>query len=186
LKVPGLYNIYNTLATISIAREINCEFEEIIMALEQFKPVPMRMQQVEINGITIFNDAFNANPQSVLAALETFDKFTCLGKKVVILGDMLELGLKSAVLHRNVGKNLPESINILITVGEQAKHITEGAKEADKKLSAIFVCNSPQEATDKLVDILKNNDKILIKGSRLMKLEEIVTRLQEKFKDADK
>ncbi len=186
LNIPGVFNIYNALAAISVAREMNCPFEEIIPALEAFKPALMRMQKIEMGKITLFNDSFNANPQSVMAALETFDKFECSGKKVVVLGDMLELGHRSNELHQNIGKNIPDSISILITVGKQAKQIAEGAKTFNKKLDGIFVFDRIQEVTDKLVDILANNDKILIKGSRLMKLEEIVNKLREHYKDADK
>ncbi len=185
LKVPGVFNIYNALAAASITKALGCEFENIVLALEEYTAAPMRMERVEINGITIFNDAFNANPQSMLAALETFANFTASGRKIVVLGDMLELGIKSAEFHRDLGKNLPKSIDILVTVGEQAKHIAEGSNEAEKKPEEVIICNDYLKASNKLVDIIKKGDKILIKGSRLMKLEEIINKLKQQHMDAD-
>jgi UDP-N-acetylmuramoyl-tripeptide--D-alanyl-D-alanine ligase len=181
LRVPGVYNIYNFLGAASIARLLDCKFEDIIAGIDDFKPAPMRMEQINIDGIEIINDAFNANPQSMLAALDSFASFICTGKKIAILGDMLELGQKSTELHRALGEKLPPSINILITVGEQAKFIASGAINAGKKSEDIITCKDHQEAYNKLVDILKNGDKILVKGSRLMKLEEIITKLKDYY-----
>jgi UDP-N-acetylmuramoyl-tripeptide--D-alanyl-D-alanine ligase len=181
LRVPGVYNIYNFLGAASIARLLDCKFEDIIAGIDDFKPAPMRMEQINIDGIEIINDAFNANPQSMLAALDSFASFICTGKKIAILCDMLELGQKSTELHRALGEKLPPSINILITVGEQAKFIASGAINAGKKSEDIITCKDHQEAYNKLVDILKNGDKILVKGSRLMKLEEIITKLKDYY-----
>ncbi len=181
LRVPGVYNIYNFLGAASVARALECKFEDITAAIDDFKPAPMRMEQINIDDIEIINDAFNANPQSMLAALETFADFMCAGKKIAILGDMLELGQKSTELHRSLGEKLPSSINMLITVGEQAKYIASGAINAGRKTEEVITCKDHQEAYNKLIDILKNGDKILVKGSRLMKLEEIITKLKDNY-----
>jgi len=181
LRVPGVYNIYNFLGAASIARLLDCKFEDIIAGIDDFKPAPMRMEQINIDGIEIINDAFNANPQSMLAALDSFASFICTGKKIAILGDMLELGDISTGLHRALGEKLPSSINVLITVGEQAKFIASGAINAGRTTEDVITCKDHQEAYKKLVDILKKGDKILVKGSRLMKLEEIITKLKDYY-----
>ncbi|MEO0092564.1 MAG: UDP-N-acetylmuramoyl-tripeptide--D-alanyl-D-alanine ligase [candidate division WOR-3 bacterium] len=183
LNVPGIYNIYNALAAISVARAVGFEFEEIISKLSDFLLPRMRMEKIEINGITIYNDAFNANPQSMISALNTFAKFTKgNGKKIAVLSDMLELGDKSIELHKWVGETFPEGIDILLTVGEQAKYIAESAQDK-KNPKQIFVCNNNIEAVHNLVDIINIGDKILIKGSRLMRLEELTSKLKEYYFD---
>lgn len=180
LNIPGLHNIYNALAAISTARYLNLELDTIIGTLETFKLNSMRMEKIIINDIEIHNDAFNANPQSMLTAIETFMQFKSSGRKVLILGDMLELGKKSEELHENIGHHIPANIDVLITIGKQAEYIAKSAKyNANIKMIETFV--DVQEAAHKLVDIIKNKDKILIKGSRAVKLELIIKRLKELY-----
>jgi len=180
LNIPGVYNIYNALAAITIARVLDFDFKDIINSLETFRLTTMRMEQLNINGIDIINDAYNANPQSMMASLVTFSGFTCKGRKIAILGDMLELGKKSPELHKNIGRKIPDGINILITVGEQATFIAEEAKKINK-LDLILQYPNPQEAANKLIDIIKIGDKILIKGSRAVKMEEIINKFKEYY-----
>lgn len=186
LSIPGIYNIYNALAATCVAQAMDADFTDIVSSLESFKLTMMRMEKLNINGIEIINDAYNANPQSMMASLETFVGFSSKGRKVVILGDMLELGEKSSELHKNLGKNLPDGINILVTVGEQAKYIAEEAKKVGKTLDMILTYTDPLEAGNKLVDIIRNTDKILIKGSRAVKMEEIINKLEAYYGTKDK
>lgn len=181
LMIPGLYNIYNALAAITVASVLGIEFSEIIKALEKFKLPAMRMERLNISGIEIINDAYNANPQSMMVALNTFVKFPSNGRKIAILGDMLELGEQSPKLHKNLGKNLPAGIDILVTVGEMAKYIASGAQENSNKPDIILTFDNPTEAGNKLVDIIKINDKILIKGSRAVKMEQIIYKFKEYY-----
>jgi len=180
LSVPGIYNIYNALAAVGVARIFDIGYEEIVSLLTSFKLTSMRMERLNIHGIEIINDAYNANPQSMLASLQTFAQFPSQERKVLILGDMLELGKKSKELHKNVGKNLPDGMNLLVTVGKGAKFIAQQAKYA-KKIEQILSFADAEEAANKLVDIIKINDKILIKGSRAMKLEKIINKLKEYY-----
>jgi UDP-N-acetylmuramoyl-tripeptide--D-alanyl-D-alanine ligase len=186
LSTPGIYNIYNALAAICVAQTMDISIHDIIATLETFQMTSMRMEKLNINGLEIINDAYNANPQSMMASLETFITFPSSGRKVVILGDMLELGEQSPELHKNLGKNLPNSIDILVTVGEQAKYIAIGAQEKGKKLDMILTFENPTQAGNKLVDIIKITDKILIKGSRAVKMEEIINKFKEYYDNKSK
>jgi UDP-N-acetylmuramoyl-tripeptide--D-alanyl-D-alanine ligase len=180
LKIPGIYNIYNALAAVSVARIFDIDFDEIVGVLKSFKLTSMRMEKLNISGIEIINDAYNANPQSMLASLQTFAQFPSQGRKVLILGDMLELGKKSKELHKEVGAGLPDEINVLITVGKQAKFIAKQAKYT-KKIEQIMSFTDSEDAAKKLVDFIQINDKILIKGSRAMQMEKIINKLKEYY-----
>lgn len=186
LSIPGVYNIYNALAVICVAQVMNIGISDIAQSLRDFQLASMRMERININGLEIINDAYNANPQSMMASLETFMTFPSSGRRVVILGDMLELGEQSPEFHRNLGRNLPVGIDILVTVGEQAKYIAQGVKEKGKKVDMILTFDNPNEAGNKLVDIIKINDKILIKGSRAVKMEEIINKFKEYYGNKDK
>lgn len=186
LTIPGIYNIYNALGAVCVARSVGCEFDEIVSRLAEFSPARMRMEKIEINGIVIYNDAFNANPQSMISALNTFAKFSPdQGKKIAVLSDMLELGDKSIELHQLVGNQIPQGIDILLTVGTHAQYIAESAQRKEN-LQQVIICRDHTEAFHKLVDILNPNDKILIKGSRLMKLELIIEKLKEYYSNSTK
>lgn len=185
LNFPGQYNIYNALAAISVAHIFNISWEKIIDDLKSFKLIDMRMQKIDINGIEIFNDAYNANPQSMIAALETFANFSTKGKKIVILGDMLELGDKSVELHKKVGESFPTGIDIIITFGQYAHYIAEHAK-LNNKVKDTFLLNTFSDIVNKLVDIIGKNDKILLKGSRALKMEEIIYNLQRYYASKNK
>ncbi len=180
LNFPGRYNIYNALAAISVAQIFNISWEKIIDDLKSFKLLDMRMQKIDINGIEIFNDAYNANPQSMIAALQTFANFSAKGKKIVVLGDMLELGEKSVELHKKVGETFPNGIDIIITFGQYAHYIAEQAK-LNNKVKDTFLLDSISDIVNKLVDITCKSDKILIKGSRALKMEEIIYNLQKYY-----
>lgn len=180
LNIPGIYNIYNALAAVSVARIFDLDFSKIIQALKRFKLSTMRMEKIEFNGIEIINDAYNANPQSMIASLQTFAHFSSKGRKVVILGDMLELGKKSKEMHCYIGKNIPNNIDVLITVGKQARYIARQAKN-NQQIGIVVSYPDAEQSANKLVDIIKIKDKILIKGSRDVKMELIVNKLREYY-----
>ncbi|MCS7258628.1 MAG: UDP-N-acetylmuramoyl-tripeptide--D-alanyl-D-alanine ligase, partial [candidate division WOR-3 bacterium] len=181
LKIPGIYNIYNALSAISVGLLFELKITDITEMLYYFKSPNMRMEKVTLlNGVTVFNDAYNANPQSMQAALLTFANFSTNGRKIAILGDMCELGEQSISLHRKVGTQFPAGIDILITVGKYAYYIAEEIKKNNKSLE-LYSYFDINDVCNNVVDIVKNNDKILIKGSRAMKMETILECLKEKY-----
>jgi len=173
IKLPclGEYNVYNSLAAAAVGKIMGLNSEEIKVGLENYKPAEMRMQKFFRNGITIINDAYNSNPRSLSSALEFFDRLHCRGKKIAVLADMLELGEDSAQLHRQIGEKIPPSIDVLITVGDYAKLFAESA---EKMVPNIHSLSSNLEASKLLNNIFEEGDAILLKGSRGMKLEEVL------------
>ncbi|MEA3453339.1 MAG: cyanophycin synthetase, partial [Candidatus Caldatribacteriota bacterium] len=143
-----------------------------------FKPLDLHMQLSNFyKGIKILNDSYNASPLSVKSALETLAEVALKKRKIAILGDMLELGEKADFYHREIGKEVAKlSIDILITVGPGGKIIAQSSKEEGMAEERVFSFekNEKINLSKKLLSLTKAGDFILLKGSREMKMEEIL------------
>ncbi|MHB9032860.1 MAG: glutamate ligase domain-containing protein, partial [Anaerolineae bacterium] len=128
-----------------------------------------------IRGITILNDAYNANPSSTNAALDVLASLP--GRHIAILGDMLELGPEELAGHRAVGKHAAESVDLLVALGSRAREIASAALEAG--LQDVHVSSTTDEVVAFIKPLLEPEDVVLIKGSRGMAMERIVQALQE-------
>ena len=176
-------NVYNGLAAVAVAHSVfGLNLKEIIAKLREFSFPPMRMELINFSAggkdIKVINDSYNANPQSMKEALFTLKNIYTPGRKIAVLGDMLELGEKAPHFHYWVGKLCRAcQIDILITVGSLARHIARGAKDAGIVKESIFTLDDIRETTETLSHILKPEDVVLIKGSRRMKMEEIADTL---------
>lgn len=180
VHMPGIHNVYNALSAISIALMYGLTKNEIDEGLKNFKPSKMRMEV--FNGIMntkIINDAYNANPDSMQAAINVLASMEALGRKVCILGDMFELGEFSKEGHRLVGKFAAENnVEVIIAVGKMSGEIIKGAKMFGANIM-LYSFDCITEVIVNLKDIIKYNDIILIKGSRGMYMENIVESLRE-------
>ena len=178
IKQQGIHNVYNALVGIWIGWYKGLNIDEINNGLINYTPSKMRMEIIKTNNITIVNDAYNASPDSMKAALSVIKDMNG-NRKIAVLGNMLELGQFSEKVHRNVGEHAVDKIDILISIGDYAKWIAEEFKKYDNKKD-VYTVNSNNEACDILNRILKEDDIVLLKGSRGMKLEEIAVYLQER------
>lgn len=172
VPVGGNHFIQNSLCAISVGKIFKMPVEKIIEGIKNFKLTKKRMDINTLeNNITIINDFYNANYDSMKAALEYLGKIQNK-RKIAVLGDMLELGSYSKELHEKVGKEVVKNnIDILITVGKEAKYI---AKIATNKINNIIECNSNEEAIKELNKIKNENDIILLKASNGMNFGEIL------------
>ena len=171
LPCLGIHNVSNALAAASVGIWAGLTPAEIRDGLENYQPANMRMQPIECNGLYIINDAYNSNPESLRKALEFLSGTRTPGKRIAILGDMLELGEESEKLHFEAGMNLPANIDALISVGTRSRDIVRGATD---HVETTFACETAREAARQLHEISRSGDVVLIKGSRGMKLEQIV------------
>lgn len=180
IPIAGTHNVYNGLSAIAAGLYLGISLEKIKEGLREFKPPLMRMESIVLqNGMTLINDAYNANPESMRAAIETLHNMLCKGRKLLILGDMMELGEHTEKGHYEVGKYAAiNRVDVLVTIGERSKRIKDGAIE--NGLEEVYHFENNREAKDKLMDILRPFDTVLIKGSRAIKLEEIVYYLRER------
>lgn len=176
VSMPGKHNAENALAAVTVGLAMRVQPAKIQKALVSFQPASMRMQIHTVAGVTILNDAYNANPDSMLAALAALRIMKSKGKKIAVLGDMLELGVQSDDLHQKIGRALSKyHINILLTFGPHAKSIHDTASVETK---AHF--DSKPALAEYLLHTFADGDIVLIKGSREMKMEEIITALSER------
>lgn len=183
ISIPclGIHNVYNALAAVAVALNMGVHLTDIKEGLLAFKNVAMRQQISEINGITIIDDSYNASPDSMKSAVNVLKSMDG-GRKIVVMADMLELGENSAKAHYEIGRYIAiEEINMLITIGDISKNASEGAKSVNQN-TLVFHCSDNEEAYKLLESTLKENDKVLIKGSRGMHTEEIVKKLTENLK----
>ncbi|MBE0556032.1 MAG: UDP-N-acetylmuramoyl-tripeptide--D-alanyl-D-alanine ligase [Proteobacteria bacterium] len=177
LSVPGRHSAMNALAAAAVGRALRVPFTEIKKALESFRPANKRTHIKRIAGITILDDTYNANPDSVRAALETLEGLPSEGKKIAVLGDMLELGGQSEAEHRAIGDTLSGgSVEYLLTYGEQAQAIHDAA-------AVSFKAHYDQKnmLAEYLIELVTPGDAVLVKGSRGMRMEDVVTFLVERL-----
>ena len=170
IPMLGRHNVLNALAAICAGIAVNLTFEKIRDGLKNLNKTKMRFEIEERNGLKIINDAYNASPASMRAALQTTAQIA-EGRKIAVLGDMLELGEISEKAHRQVGEEVfKNNFDILITYGQLGKLIAEGAVGVKK----IFTSDTHEEAANYLKKILQSGDTILFKGSRGMQMEKII------------
>ena len=140
----------------------------------------MRMEQFAINGVRFVNDCYNANVPSMKAALQMMRETPCAGRKIAVLGDMLELGEHAQDAHLDIGAMAANSgLALLVTVGQSARWIAEAAVEAGMEMHRVLRVNNATEATMSLRALAQEGDLVLLKGSRQLQLEEILESFQE-------
>ncbi|MCK4307071.1 UDP-N-acetylmuramoyl-tripeptide--D-alanyl-D-alanine ligase [candidate division WOR-3 bacterium] len=175
LPLVGKYQVYNALAAISVGIHSNLELQEMSEALKEVTPVPHREEIINFNGIKIIDSTYNANPVSMRLAIEELKRYS--GRKVAILGDMLELGENASQFHLAIGKTLKEfGVQIIIGVGELAKGYVNGNRVDEK-----FHFKSTDLLLEELENIIKPGDVILIKGSHAIGMDRIVESLKLKI-----
>ncbi|HUW66087.1 MAG TPA: UDP-N-acetylmuramoyl-tripeptide--D-alanyl-D-alanine ligase [Spirochaetia bacterium] len=182
LPLAGRHNAVNALAAIGVARELGLSSEEIGRGLSTLRPAAMRLAVLDLGRILLIDDAYNASPTSTGAALETLAQLAGNRRKVAVLGDMLELGELAPGGHRVVGAAAAaQGVDLLVTVGNLAGLIAEGARLAGLPESRVFSVPDNRAALELLADLLGDADVVLVKGSRGMHMEEIVAGLQGRY-----
>ncbi|RJQ51878.1 MAG: UDP-N-acetylmuramoyl-tripeptide--D-alanyl-D-alanine ligase [Actinobacteria bacterium] len=176
LPVLGLHNVYNFCASAAVALELGVALGDIVESLKSVTFSAMRMQlYATADGVTVLNDAYNANPTSMRAALDTLAAIKTSGKKIAVLGDMTELGSMTDVAHFQVGEQAARAgVDLLVTVGRHSGRIADGAMVAGMGKHHIRRCQTSGEASKFVKRALEPADVVLVKASRVMRLEEVV------------
>ncbi len=173
LASAGMHNVSNALAAAAVGSTFRVSAKKISGALGKFSSTSKRMEIIHRNGIIILNDTYNANPDSVIVALETLRAIQTSGKKIVVLGDMRELGDASKREHINIGVAVAEmKFDHLFTTGHFSKYTHDAAQ-----LPAAKYFETKEELASSLKQIVKQGDVVLVKGSRGMKMEDVVAQL---------
>lgn len=190
LPLPGEHNVANALAAAACVSAFSrmaastrtdtsdaadSRLDMLKQGLERFSASPMRMQVLTCRGVTFLNDAYNANPNSMASALRTLRTMACDGRKIAVLGDMLELGDISAAAHAEVGELAAAvPVRALFLMGEYAGDAARGAMKAGMANSQITMAASHAEVAAQLAEVAEPGDIVLLKASRGMALERVL------------
>lgn len=182
LFVPfsGLHNLSNALAALAVASLLQVSLEDATARIAETEPAAKRMQiHYTPKQVAVVDDTYNANPASVSAALHTLKHLANGSRRVVILGDMLELGDEAPKLHREVGKQVAQvGAKMFVAVGELAEEMVKGAQDCPHPPVCQIYPDSATAAT-KVPDWVQPGDVVLVKGSRALQMEQVVKAIIE-------
>ena len=178
LPVGGEHNVKNALAALAVCRRLGLTTKQFAEAMRDFKPVGGRMVVRQVNGITILDDTYNANPSSMEAGLAELVSRGVSGRRIFVCGDMNELGPAAQAYHRALGREVvAKGVDLLLTVGSQAAWVAEAALEAGMGKASVQRCHNAKRMARLIKAMLHDEDTILVKGSRAVGLETVVEAL---------
>ncbi len=177
LGLLGEWNIQNALAAAAVAMLHGVPLDECARRLGDFRPAKMRMERMDLAGVTILNDAYNSNPESAVRAVREFGRFPAGGRRVAVMGDMRELGAQSERYHRELGLLLAASpVDVVVGVGRESRAMLEAVDGAKERHGFETV----DEVRGRLADLVRPGDAVLLKASRAIGLERIVKWIGER------
>lgn len=177
LAIPGKVAALNALAASAVGLHYQVDEEVLVAALENFQPPHQRFVQFEFGPYHIINDTYNANPDSTIAALETFRRIKVAGRRIFIMGDMLELGQYAETGHIRVGQAVATNdIDRFYGIGHMTAHAATAAVQSG--LQCVYHFDRKSDLIAALKSDLKNGDTLLVKGSRGSRMEEIIEGLK--------
>jgi UDP-N-acetylmuramoyl-tripeptide--D-alanyl-D-alanine ligase len=177
LNVLGRFNVYNALAASAVSVSLGMGVDEIRAALETYRGVPMRFELIRKKGITVVNDAYNANPSSMEQSIRETLRIRTGGRAVAVLGDMHELDEFSEKAHRNIGTLVSAlGLDVFVAVGDMMGLAAEEAVKSriGKAGPEVYTFNNINDVRTRIMGILKKGDTVLIKGSRSAGMEKII------------
>ena len=177
MRVPGLHNRANLAAAVAGAKRLDVPFDAIAGAIPDVELPPGRYQSIEVRGLRVIYDAYNANASGMMAALDAFaaEKGS---RRIAVLASMAELGDESQALHERVGGHAARRVDVLLVAGDFAAALALGARRAGLEPAAIVAVKTNSAAARWLRENARAGDVVLLKGSRKYQLEEIVEELR--------
>jgi UDP-N-acetylmuramoyl-tripeptide--D-alanyl-D-alanine ligase len=179
VPVWGRHHLTSVLAAIAVGREWGLSLADMADALAGFQPPPMRCQVIEIKGATIINDCYNSSPTAMRAALDLLREFDAPGRRIVVCGDMRELGDEEARWHRELGGEVVTrcGADVLVACGERAEEVVRAARHSGMPRERTLACDDPLDAVHRLRDWVQAGDVVLVKGSRALGMERFISAL---------
>jgi UDP-N-acetylmuramoyl-tripeptide--D-alanyl-D-alanine ligase len=177
INLLGRHQVMNAMLAMAVGAELGLSRAEIERGLAECQPPKMRMQLWESNGVRVLDDAYNANADSMLAALQTLQDMPCKGRRVAVLGDMAELGAQTEAAHIEVGRRTAEAgVGQLFAIGEMAPVMAKAARDAG--LNRVFEFVDADTAASAVKSFVKPGDVVLLKASRVARLERVAEALR--------
>ncbi len=180
MPVYGQQFVYAALTAFAVADYFGISIDEISKKLNNFKSAPGRFERINLNQLILIDDTYNANPTSMLAALKSLARLDAQRRKVAILGDMRELGSAYQESHQRVGQAAANSVDLLMIIGEGGELIKQSAIEAGFPAEQAISLDI-SSARDVISTHLRDNDTVLVKGSRAVGMDKIVDLIKQKF-----
>jgi UDP-N-acetylmuramoyl-tripeptide--D-alanyl-D-alanine ligase len=186
LPLPGPGNVKNALAAFAICRQFEITAEDFAESVKTLSAVPMRTELLKIGSVTIINDCYNANPASMRNAIDILANFRKTrkqnGRLVFVCGDMAELGEQSENLHKQLGKYVAKTgVDVLLAAGKFAQIVAKAAAGNAKNQIDIKCFEDTASVCNNLEKFVKDSDIVLVKGSRVSKLETVTEKLKQLF-----
>lgn len=182
-RVPlwGRHHLVSALLAVAIGRAWGIRAEDLADTLAEFRSPAMRCEVTRLGEAALINDTYNSNPTAMRAALELLRDFDNTGRRIVVCGDMRELGEESAQLHRELGSDVVHvcGADMLVACGDFAADVVAGAQAAGMTPRRTIACRAPEEAAAHVSQVLDAGDVVLVKGSRAMALERCVQALEQ-------
>lgn len=180
LNMLGIHNVYNCLAALAVGYACGLTIEEMQKGLSSFRPTAMRFEYRKIGDFSIINDAYNASPASTRAALKNLAQ-VAKGRKILVMGDMFELGSVETAAHEAIAQQAQEAgVSVLITRGKLTENTAVKARELG--MEQVYECESHEAAVAVLKKVLQKGDTVLFKGSHGMHMEKIIELLENEYK----
>ncbi len=179
LPMFGRYQVYNLLAAYALVREAGYDLSSVDTKAIEFTTAPMRGEIIDLSGISVIADCYNANPESVMGALESLSKIKPDGKLFIVLGDMLELGSDGPFFHQEIGKRLARlKFERALLIGPLSVETARAAIEAGVDTSKLIHFDNSDDARTYLPGCVSASDVVFVKGSRGVSLEKIIDALR--------
>ncbi|MGK2859420.1 MAG: UDP-N-acetylmuramoyl-tripeptide--D-alanyl-D-alanine ligase [Thermoanaerobaculia bacterium] len=179
LSMPGLHNLENLLAAIATARVLGVGWSGIARGVAEVRPLYHRGVVMAWRGATIYDDTYNSNPWALARTLELLAVAECEGRRIAVVGDMLELGPEEKAFHFEAGRAIPKGIDIVVGVGRRSKFILDGARTAGFALGSLFHFDDALAAARWLRETIRPGDLVMLKASRGIGLDRAVAALEE-------
>lgn len=179
--LPGDFIVHDALLAIALGRQHGIGWPDLARAIAAYQPVGYRWQRVQVNGVLVINDAYNANPMSMRAALQAFARTPVTGRRWLVLGSMREMGSHAEAAHLALGREIAQGDWAgLLALGREGAWFTEGARAAGWPAERARVCATTSEAAALLHERARAGDAVLLKASRGERLEDVVKQWQQR------
>ncbi|MFA6006851.1 MAG: UDP-N-acetylmuramoyl-tripeptide--D-alanyl-D-alanine ligase [Candidatus Paceibacterota bacterium] len=183
----GKHHIYAALAAVAVGHTLKINLVTMLEALQDYEKAPGRLRLIEGEKDTIIlDDTYNASPLATEKALDSLNELKVAGKKIAVIGDMLELGEHTVQAHEKIGRKVAKICDLLVTAGQRAKFIADGAREAGLDPDKIQSFDTAEEAGKYIEPIIKSGDLILVKGSQGVRMERVVKEIMAFPEEAEK
>ena len=180
VPVLGKHFIYSALFAIAVAKEFGVSNQDLVEGICQFATVPGRCHREQVGSWTVIDDSYNSSPVSMAAACQTLQEWSGTGKRIIVMGDMLELGADSKRYHQEIGELIAAlKIDLLFVCGKQAGAVAQGALSENFTQDRVVQAANVQELQAGILSRLGPGDVVLVKGSRSMRMEQLITYLKQ-------